>query len=161
MYISNEPTIFSMIFRKATKKDLPDIVKMIANDKLGKMRENYQDPLPEEYYNAFENISKDPNQELIVVEDKNFQIIGTLQLSYLQYLTYKGGIRAQIEAVRIREDYRGEGIGKLLFQWAIERAKQKKAHVLQLTTDKNRPNAIQFYEKLGFKTSHEGMKLHF
>ncbi len=48
-----------------------------------------------------------------------------------------------------------------MFEWAIERAKQKKAHVLQLTTDKKRPEAIHFYEKLGFKASHEGMKLHF
>jgi len=150
-----------MNFRKATKKDIPCIVKMIANDPLGKLRENYQDPLPEVYYEAFSTINKDTNQELIVVEDEHTEIIGTLQLSYLQYLTYQGGIRAQIEAVRIREDLRGKGIGKLLFEWAIERAKQKKAHVLQLTTDKKRPEAIQFYKKLGFKTSHEGMKLHF
>ena len=150
-----------MNFRKATKKDVSFIVKMIANDALGKLREDYQEPLPTVYYDAFENINKDPNQELNVVEDENAEIIGTLQMSYLQYLTYQGGIRAQIEAVRIREDLRGKGVGKILFEWAIERAKQKKAHVLQLTTDKKRLDAIQFYEKLGFKASHEGMKLHF
>ena len=161
VYISNKPFLMKIKFRKATKSDVPIIVKMIANDKLGKLRENYQDPLPKLYYNAFDAIDKDPNQELIVVENENSEIIGTLQLSYLQYLTYQGGIRAQIEAVRIREDLRGKGVGKLLFEWAIERAKQKKAHVLQLTTDKKRPEAIQFYEKLGFKASHEGMKLHF
>jgi len=150
-----------MNFRKAIRNDISSIVKMIANDALGKLRENYKEPLPTVYYDAFAAIDKDPNQELIVVEDKNFEIIGTLQLSFLQYLTYQGGIRAQIEAVRIREDQRGKGLGKLMFEWAIERAKQKKAHVLQLTTDKKRPEAIQFYEKLGFKASHEGMKLHF
>ncbi len=154
--------LFIMInFRKATRNDVSSIVKMIANDALGKLRENYQDPLPTVYYDAFAVIDKDPNQELIVVEDESAKIIGTLQLSYIQYLTYQGGIRAQIEAVRIREDLRGKGIGKLMFEWAIERAKQKKAHVLQLTTDKKRPEAIHFYEKLGFKASHEGMKLHF
>jgi len=115
-----------MNFRKATKKDVSFIVKMIANDALGKLREDYQEPLPTVYYDAFENINKDPNQELNVVEDENAEIIGTLQMSYLQYLTYQGGIRAQIEAVRIREDLRGKGVGKILFEWAIERAKQKK-----------------------------------
>ena len=115
-----------MNFRKATKKDVPFIVKMITDDALGKLREDYKEPLPEVYYNAYENINNDPNQKLIVVEDENAEIIGTLQLSYLQYLTYQGGIRAQIEAVRIREDLRGKGIGKILFEWAIERAKQKK-----------------------------------
>lgn len=82
-------------------------------------------------------------------------------MSFIQYLTYQGGIRAQIEAVRIREDQRNKGIGKQMFEWAIKRAKKRKAHLLQLTSDKKRPEAIQFYENLGFKPSHEGMKLHF
>ena len=150
-----------MKFRKATMQDVPQIVKMIANDKLGSLREDYQDPLPEAYYEAFNNIDSDANQELIVIEDSDNAIIGTLQLSYIQYLTYQGGIRAQIEAVRIRNDKRGEGIGEAVFKWAINRAKQKGAHLLQLTTDKKRPEALKFYEKLGFKATHEGMKLHF
>jgi GNAT superfamily N-acetyltransferase len=82
-------------------------------------------------------------------------------LTFIQYLTYRGGIRAQIEAVRIRKDKRGLGIGKEMFQWAITRAKERNAHLLQLTTDKKRPEAIIFYEDLGFKQSHEGMKMHF
>ena len=93
-----------MKFRKATKNDIPKIVEMIADDELGKTRENYQIPLPIEYIQAFENIDSDQNQELIVVENENSEIIGTLQLSFIQYLTYRGGIRAQIEAVRIRKD---------------------------------------------------------
>ena len=150
-----------MKFREATKTDLLQIVEMIADDELGKTRENYQLPLPVEYLNAFEKINSDENQELIVVENEDLEIIGTLQLSFIQYLTYRGGIRAQIEAVRIRNDKRGLGIGKIMFEWAINRAKERKVHLLQLTTDKKRPKAIKFYEKLGFKQSHEGMKMHF
>lgn len=150
-----------MTFRKATKEDVMAIVKMIADDELGKTRENFQIPLPKEYYRAFENITHDNNQELIVIENNDSDIIGTLQLSFIQYLTYQGGIRAQIEAVRIRKDQRGTGLGTIMFKWAIERAKERKAHVLQLTTDKKRPQALSFYKKLGFKDSHEGMKLHF
>lgn len=148
-------------FRKATDEDLLAIVEMIADDELGKTRENFQIPLPIEYLSAFEKIDSDKNQELVVVEDKDFEVIGTLQLSFIQYLTYQGGIRVQIEAVRIRKDKRGLGIGKLMFEWAINRAKDKKAHLLQLTTDKKRPKAIKFYEDLGFKATHEGMKIHF
>ena len=149
-----------MKFRKASKSDVIKIVRMIADDELGKTRENFQIPLPEEYVLAFEKINSDKNQELIVVEDGSSEIIGTLQLSFIQYLTYRGGIRSQIEAVRIRKDKRGLGIGKIMFEWAIKRAKERKAHLLQLTTDKKRPEAIKFYENLGFKASHEGMKLH-
>nr|WP_229598251.1 GNAT family N-acetyltransferase [Runella aurantiaca] len=133
---------------------------MLADDELGKLRENYQSPLPDLYYEAFTNIENDVNQELIVIENDANEIIGTLQLSFIQYLTYQGGIRAQIEAVRIRSDQRGQGIGETVFMWAIQRAKERGAHVLQLTTDKQRPDAIRFYEKLGFKASHEGMKMH-
>ncbi|MGB8705513.1 MAG: GNAT family N-acetyltransferase [Gillisia sp.] len=150
-----------MKFRKATEKDVSIIVEMIADDELGKKRESFQIPLPKKYLKAFEKINSDENQELIVVENENSEIIGTLQLSFIQYLTYQGGIRAQIEAVRIRKDKRGLGIGKTIFEWAINRAKERNAHLLQLTTDKRRPKAIKFYEDLGFKATHEGMKIHF
>lgn len=150
-----------MIFRKATKNDISAIVEMLADDELGKKRENFQIPLADEYLIAFENINADENQELIVVENKKLEVIGTLQLSLIQYLTYRGGIRAQIEAVRIRKDQRGTGLGSEMFEWAIARAKKRGAHLLQLTTDKKRLDALRFYENLGFKASHEGMKIHF
>ena len=147
--------------RSAKKEDVPAIVAMLADDKLGRMREDFRDPLPKVYFEAFSKISSDPNQELMVVVNSNDNVIGTLQLSLIPYLTYQGGTRAQIEAVRIHKDYRGKGIGKLVFKWCIARAKEKGAHVVQLTTDKKRPEAIKFYEDLGFRASHEGMKLHF
>lgn len=150
-----------MKFRKVSEEDIPAIVAMIANDELGKKRENFQTPLPGKYLIAFEKINSDENQELMVVENEKSEIIGTLQLSFIQYLTYRGGIRAQIEAVRVRKDQRGIGLGQKMFEWAVVRAKEKKAHLLQLTTDKKRPDAIKFYQKLGFVTSHEGMKMHF
>jgi len=150
-----------MTFRKATEKDVASIVEMLADDALGQTRENFKIPLPQEYLDAFTNINHDSNQELIVVEDDALEIIGTMQLSFIQYLTYRGGVRAQIEAVRIRKDKRGQGLGKTMFEWAINRAKSRKAHVLQLTTDKRRPKAIAFYENLGFTATHEGMKMHF
>jgi GNAT superfamily N-acetyltransferase len=121
---------------------------MLADDELGQMRED------------FVNIDKDSNHELIVVENESGNLICTLQLSFIQYLTYRGGIRAQIESVRVHKDYRGKGVSRQFFQWAIDRAKQRGAHLLQLTTDKKRPDALRFYESLGFNATHEGMKLH-
>lgn len=151
-----------MTFRRATKNDVPCIVKMLANDNLGNLREKYQNPLPESYYTAFEIINSDPNQELMVLENENdLEIIGTFQLTFIPYLSYQGKLRAQIENVFVRQDLTGQGIGKKIFAWVIERAKERNAHLLQLTSDKKRANAIKFYEDLGFKTSHEGMKLHF
>lgn len=150
-----------MKFRKANQNDVSSIVGLLAHDKLGKLREDYRIPLPDKYYRAFERISRDENQELMVVENEVGEIIGTFQMSFIPYLTYQGGSRAQIEAVRVREDQRGKGLGEKIFQWGINRAREKGAHLIQLTTDKRRPDAIRFYEKMGFRASHEGMKLHF
>ena len=145
-----------MIFRKAEKTDLPEIVLMLANDPLGAMREDLQHP--EKYEHAFDIISKDANQELIVVESEDGEVIGTFHLTFIQYLTHQGGIRVQVESVRVREDVRGQKIGEKMFQWIFDRAKERGAHLVQLTSDKKRADAIRFYQKLGFVDSHEGFK---
>jgi GNAT superfamily N-acetyltransferase len=149
-----------MKFRRATIKDIPTIVEMIADDALGRKRENLVVPLPKTYYDAFERIDSDNNQELTVFENDLGEVIGVFQMTFIPYLTYQGGIRAQIEGVRVHKNHRRFGIGKILFQWAIQRVNERNAHVLQLTTDKQGPDAIRFYESLGFKASHEGMKMH-
>ena len=147
-------------FRDAVVTDLSSIIALLADDELGKKRESIKKDMPSEYLYAFENINQDVKQRLIVVTDEKNVIIGTLQLSFIQYLTYQGGIRAQIEAVIILKNQREKGTGKRMFEWAIQVCKEKGAHLIQLTTDKKRPKAIQFYKDLGFKASHEGMKLH-
>lgn len=150
-----------MKFRRAIKNDIPEIVELIADDELGKKREQFKNPLPIAYFEAFDLIDEDVNQELMVVVDENNEVIGTFQLTFISYLNYIGGLRAQIEVVQVRKDKRGLGVGKKILQWSIKRSKERKAHLLQLTSDKKRPNAIKFYESLGFEASHEGMKLHF
>ena len=145
--------------RKARRGDVSEIIKLLANDPLGKKRECYKEPLPEKYYIAFDEINEDEHNYLIVVEDGN-KIIGTLQLTVIPYLTYQGRRRAQIEGVRIDESYRNRGIGKLMIEWAINKAREVGCHLVQLTMDKQRLETIEFYRKLGFIASHEGLKLH-
>jgi GNAT superfamily N-acetyltransferase len=147
-----------VLFRLATRDDLPAVVRMLADDGLGSQREKFEDPLPESYYAAFEMISHDSNHELLVAE-LNGEVVGTLHLMFLPSLSFQGGLRAQIESVRVDTKCRGEGIGGKMMQWSIERAKQRGAHVVQLTTHLTRKDAHRFYERLGFKGSHLGMKL--
>jgi len=147
-----------IIFRLATRADLPSIVRMLADDELGSQRERHQDPLPDSYMKAFEQIDNDTNHELVVAE-LNGEVIGTLQLMFLPSISFQGGLRAQVESVRVDTKYRDQGIGSKLMQWTIDRAKARGAHVVQLTTHKSREEAHRFYERLGFKESHLGMKL--
>lgn len=146
------------LIRRARRDDLPAIVRLLADDPLGQQREAATTPLPAGYALAFAAIDADPQHELVVVERAG-EVIGTLQLSFLPYLTYQGGTRAQIEAVRVAQQHRDHGIGRLLFDWAIARARERGCHMVQLTTNASRKDAHRFYERLGFKPSHTGMKL--
>lgn len=151
-------TIPEPVFRPARRGDLPAIVGLLADDPLGSRRESATDPLPESYHAAFDAIERDANNELIVVE-LDEAVIGVLQLTFTPGITYRGGWRASIEGVRIASALRSAGLGRRLFLWAIERARARGCHMVQLTSDKSRSDAIRFYQSLGFVASHEGLKL--
>ncbi len=144
--------------RPATRADVPAIVRLLADDMLGSQRERSEDPLPQSYYDAFERVAANPHVELVVAEMQN-EIIGVLQLDFISGLSFQGGTRAQIESVRVDSRHRGRGIGKALFRWSIEFARQMGCYVVQLTTNAERKDAHRFYTDLGFKPSHVGMKL--
>jgi GNAT superfamily N-acetyltransferase len=146
-------------FRQATREDLPEIVRMLADDFLGATRERYENPLPESYTKAFEEIEADKNNELIVAE-RDGEIVGTPQITFTPSISFQGGKRATVESVRVDAKYRGQSIGRELMLWAIERAKRENCVAMQLTTNSARADAHRFYENLGFKGSHLGMKLY-
>ncbi|MFF5262169.1 GNAT family N-acetyltransferase [Actinomadura viridis] len=148
-----------MIFREATRADLPDIVRLLADDPLGATRESPGAVIPEAYFTAFDAIAKDPNNSVVVAEIDG-TVAGTLQLTYIPGLTYTGGERAQIEGVRVASEQRGHGLGQALIGWAIDQARARGCRVVQLTTDRQRPASIRFYQKMGFRPSHMGMKYH-
>lgn len=157
-----DPAASPLTVRRVTRADVPAIIAMLADDHLGATRETAPAAggtnVPASYLEAFEAIDADPHQELVVAE-LDGEAVGTMQLTFIPYLTYEGGWRAQIEAVRIASTHRGDGLGHEFFAWAIERARRRGCHLVQLTTDKRRGDAHRFYEALGFVASHEGMKL--
>lgn len=144
------------IVRRARAAEVPEIIAMLRDDPLGRGREDATDAAG--YAAAFAEIDRDPNQLLAVVEDEG-RIIGTCQLTFIAGLSRRGTLRMIIEAVRVAADQRGRGLGARLIGWAIERARERGAGLVQLTTDKSRVDAHRFYARLGFVASHEGMKL--
>jgi len=147
-----------VIVRDAEERDLPAVVALYADDELGATREQATDPLPVEYRRAFAAITDDPRHRLVLVEQDG-RVVATLQLSFLPHLVRRGGERAQIEAVRVAADQRGNGLGRQLIGWAVDQARERGCVLVQLTTDATRPDAHRFYESLGFRASHVGMKL--
>ena len=121
--------------------DVPELVRLLADDDLARSREEAgeasDDAIDDAYWRAFDAIDGDDRQ-LLVVAELDGRIVGTLQLSFIPYLTYRGGERAQIEAVRVASASRGTGIGHTMLEWAIEHARLRGCHLVQLTMDKRR-----------------------
>jgi len=145
-------------FRLARANDLDALVRMLASDELGVRREDSSAPLNQAYIDAFNHIEKDSNNELIVAEQGALPV-GMLQLTFIPYLTHIGSWRCLIEGVRVHADHRGQGLGQKIIEYAIARARIRQCSLVQLTSDKQREDAIRFYQSLGFVASHEGFKL--
>lgn len=147
----------ALIFRKARAGDVATIIALMADDDLGRHREDASRDLSP-YLRAFEEIASDPNQFLCVA-DRDGVVVGTLQLTFIPGLSRGGTKRGQIEAVRVAREERSKGLGRAMFDWAIETCRAQGCTLVQLTTDKARPDAHRFYDALGFKASHIGYKL--
>ncbi|NRG46321.1 GNAT family N-acetyltransferase [Bacillus sp. CRN 9] len=145
-------------FRPAEERDLERIIEMLADDMLGSSREQHASPLPANYRKAFYSIQEDVNNELIVAEYAG-EIVGVQQITFTPYLTHQGSWRATVEGVRIASHARGQQLGHQLINYAIMKAKEKGCSMIQLTTNKQRRDALRFYENLGFEATHEGLKL--
>lgn len=144
--------------RPATADDVPAIVQLLADDQLGSTRETPTDPLPDAYLQAFAAIERQEGNQVVVAE-LDGRVVGTLQLTLLPHLAHQGAWRAQIEAVRVHREMRSQGLGEQLLRWAIDEARARDCRLVQLTTDSSRANAHRFYEALGFRATHVGMKL--
>lgn len=143
--------------RPAAADDVPAIVGMLADDPLGAQRESPDDLTP--YLAALERLNADPHQHLMVAVREG-RVVGTLQLSIIPGLSRRGSTRSIVESVRIHADERGSGLGTQLIEWAIDASRRHGCRLVQLTSDRTRTDAHRFYERLGFKASHLGFKLH-
>lgn len=151
-------TDLPLLARSARESDLPTLIGMLADDLLGQTREGQADPPDPTYLDAFQALSDDPNQQLVVFEQAG-TIVGMLQLSFIPGLSHRGGWRGNIEAVRVARNLRGRGIGRQMFQWAIETCRTRNCRIVQLATNSGRDDAQRFYTSLGFVPSHVGFKL--
>ncbi len=146
------------IIRLAVAADVPGIVALLADDDLGRGREDTSAQALPRYLAAFKILTDDPNQLPTVLEHDG-RIAGYLQLTLIPGLSRQGMWRGLIESVRIDKTLRGQKLGEAMMLWAITECRTQGCGLVQLTTDKTRDDAHRFYTRLGFKATHEGMKL--
>ncbi|MCG2801157.1 MAG: GNAT family N-acetyltransferase [Cellulomonas sp.] len=148
-----------VLLRRACPADVPAIVSLLADDQHGAVRDGVRTSADlAAYLDAFEAIDADPG-ELLLIAQVEAEVAGTLQLSFIPGLARRGALRCQVEAVRVRGDLRGRGLGAAMLEWAIGTARERGCALVQLTSDKTRPAAHRLYHRLGFCDSHEGFKL--
>lgn len=151
-----------LVIRPAREADLPSVVSLLAADSLGAVREVPPGPngkaLDPAYAKAFAAMSAQEGNELLVAEIDG-AVVGCLQLTIIHGVSRHGMSRAQIEGVRVAAAQRGQQIGERLLTFAIDKARSLGCGLVQLTADQTRKDAHRFYERLGFKASHIGMKL--
>jgi len=128
-----------MIIREANEADIDAIVRLLADDGLGRGREAPGDPA---HALAFARMSAQPNNFYLVADEAG-DLLGCLQFTLIHGLSRKGASRAQLEGVRVRAERRSQDIGGALFAATFARA---------------RDSALRVYERLGFVASHWGIK---
>jgi len=149
----------AVTFRDATHQDVAAIVRLLADDALGRTREMSGHYLDSVYTEAFEAIQQDPNNRLIVAV-LGVVIVGCMQLTIIPHLTFKGGKRLQIEGVRVDKTVRNRKVGAAMMSWARAVAEADGCHLIQLTSNRGRDDALRFYESQGFEPSHVGFKMY-
>ncbi|MDO5632399.1 MAG: GNAT family N-acetyltransferase [Paracoccus sp. (in: a-proteobacteria)] len=143
-----------MIWRQATRADIPAVAAMLADDMLGRARES-ADLAP--YLAAFDAMRAEGANHLIVAEEAG-QVIACYQITFISGLSLTAARRAQIEAVRVARSHRGQGVGEAMMADAEARARAAGCRLIQFTTNKARVDAHRFYDRMGFTASHIGYK---
>jgi GNAT superfamily N-acetyltransferase len=151
--------VAQLTFRIARRDDVPAILELLMSDEIARSRPVTSEATDAAVWAAFDEIDADPRNELIVAEDAGGAIVGTCQLTFTPSLSRGGAQRMTIEAVRVRGDLRGQGVGRAMMGWSLERARERGCGLAQLTTDKRRIDAHRFYASLGFSASHLGFKI--
>lgn len=79
------------------------------------------------------------------------KVIGYLKLNFGQSQTeLKDDKALEIERIYVLKDFHGKAVGQVLYEKAIQIARQTKAHYVWLGVWEENPRAINFYKKNGF-----------
>lgn len=142
---------------RARRGDVAALVALLADDELGREREGGD---LEPYLRAFARIDRSPDNLLLAVRSPEGDVVATAHLTMLPGLSRGATLRLQVEAVRVASSVRHLGLGTALLEWITGYARSHGAGLVQLSTDRSRPDARRLYERLGYVASHDGMKLH-
>lgn len=80
-------------------------------------------------------------------------------IPYLTKLLQRYHIRTlYIDDLCVDEEFRGEHIGKMLYEYVLAYAKEKNYYNVTLNVQADNINAVKFYERIGMRIQKIGME---
>ena len=149
------------IVRAATEDDITRILELYRQLVITTSQaEQRQNPSLDDCQRVFAEISASPSHELLVAEDRG-EVVGTLVLLIVPNLSHGARPWALVENIIVNEQYRRQGIGRLLMNYAVGKAKEAGCYKIELSSNKRRKGAHKFYRSMGFELSAHGFRLYF
>ncbi len=99
---------------------------------------------------ALVNLLGHPDMGLVWLIEHEAEAVGYLVLTLGYSLEYHGR-DAFVDEIFIREDYRGQGIGKAALQFAEEACRARGVQALHLEVERSNLSARAFYRNAGFE----------
>jgi len=147
--------------RLATEADIPRILELYQELAITTSQaEQGRIPSPDECRRVFDEIRNQPGHELLVAEEEG-DVIGTLVLLIVPNLSHGVLPWAIVENMIVDGRYQRRGVGRLLIDYAIARARDAGCYKITLSSDKRRPDAHRFYRSTGFEASALGFRRYF
>jgi ribosomal protein S18 acetylase RimI-like enzyme len=100
---------------------------------------------------GFEKLSKRETERIFVAEDESHAFLGYLWVGEGSNMM-TGKKHGYIYDIFVKKEFRGKGIGKILLEKAQSYCREKGYSRILLMVSVNNANAIELYNKSGFKT---------
>ena len=146
-----------MRIREATEGDLAAVLTLLREDAIREVEEPAE--ITDGQRAALRDIIAMPHQQVLVGEVAG-ELVATCQVAWLRRLFYDGALVCLVESVRVSSRVRSQGLGAELMEYVCAEARRRRCARVELTTNRRRDRAQRFYERLGFRPSHVGMKLY-
>lgn len=134
-----------MIIRKANLNDIEKIYNILCE------LENKELPV-NKFKDVFTENFKNPSVSYFVCEN-NDSIIAFSSL-HIQYLLHHCSKVAEIQELIVKGEYKGNGIGKKLFDEMVKTAQENNCPLLEVCCNQKRIHSHGFYEHCGMLKSH-------
>lgn len=143
-------------FRDAVSTDLPAVGAILRGSEPG---EGDETPPVGSYRAALTEIDRTDGNYVLVAEYDQ-QIVAVVQLLAYRHLHDRGGRTAQVALLRVADEFRTTGVGSMLLDHAVSRARDLGCGRLQVLSSTAATDDHHFWERCGFVQLDRGYVRH-